>query len=285
MLRLDGQGGVYLLPAVRDVIVHDLAIETRQQLHQQAAAILQQRGEITEAAWHLLAADQPEQAVALWFPQREEEIQRGAAAAALAIFEQVSQHRLTGKSRQQLALVRAELYQLLGEPDKTSATLSESQWPADSELAIDAARLWGDALDATGRSDAALERYEEGAQRLNALLNQGAQLYVQRGLLQLRQREMEEARRNANLARFHAERLLGAVADQQGDFQQALVHYQSALSIAEALKHEPSLAQIHHYLGILTGRHQRMEVALPYFEAAMQHYEHIGDRLTREYVR
>ena len=45
------------------------------------------------------------------------------------------------------------------------------------------------------------------------------------------------------------------------------------------------MAQSHHYLAMLAGRHGDMGEALPHFEQAIEFYERIGDRVNREYVR
>jgi tetratricopeptide (TPR) repeat protein len=285
LVRRDGQDGVYLLPALRTVIYQDLGIEARQHFHLLAAHTRVQLGEYTAAAYHLCQADRPQEAVALWYPQRDEEIRRGQAGAALALFAQVSLHRLSGKRQQELTLLRSELYQLNGEPEKVVGTLQGLTWPTDQPLGLEAARLWGDALDAQGQSAAALARYDHGIEQLSHLLGRSLQLYVQRSAVHLRQRELDQARRDATLARFHAEQMLGAVADQRGDVAIAQEHYQTALAIGEALKYAAGIALIHHCLGILISRQQRMTEATPHFAKALAFYEQIGDRIKREYVR
>jgi tetratricopeptide (TPR) repeat protein len=146
------------------------------------------------------------------------------------------------------------------------------------------ARL-GQALEAQGQADAALETYQAGLDAVAALLRQGGQLHVQRSLTHLRQREMQQAWREASLAHFHAETMLGVVHEQRGNYATAHAHYTTALSIAEETVHLAGIAQTHHYLAILTGRQLEMEQALPHFEKAIEFYEHVGDRVNREYVR
>ncbi len=135
------------------------------------------------------------------------------------------------------------------------------------------------------RPDAALDTYQAGLETVTHLLRQGAQLHVQRSLTHLRQREMQQAWKEANLARFHAETMLGVVHDQRGDYETARAHYVSALATAEEADYEAGMAQSHHYLAMLAGRHGNMDEALPHFEQAIDFYEHIGDRVNREYVR
>ncbi len=104
LVQSDEQGGVTLLPALGEVVYAELPVETQEELHGQAAQIRAERGEYTAAAYHLYAAGQPDAAVELWYPQRAQEINRGQAGAALAIFSQISQRRLTTRSPQGTAI-------------------------------------------------------------------------------------------------------------------------------------------------------------------------------------
>jgi tetratricopeptide (TPR) repeat protein len=181
----DEQGGVALLPALRQVIYDELAVETREQYHLQAAAIRAERGEYTAAAYHLHRADQPEGAVELWYPLRRGEINRGQGPAALVIFAQISQRRLNKRQAQELALLRGELYELSGQPEKVVATLEKQEWSGDTERTIDAHILWGNALGQQGQGDAALRKYAEGLALQLTLFNQATQLHTLRGLTHL----------------------------------------------------------------------------------------------------
>lgn len=285
LVQEDGLGGVALLPALRDVIYGELPAETAEELHSQAAQIRAERGEFTAAAYHLVRAGQPDAAVELWFPQRSGEVQRGQAAAALAVFGPVAARRLAARRRKELLLLRSELYALLGEPARVIDELAQDDWPADDPATPEAKLRLGQAHEAQGQSAAALDLYQAGLDAVNRVLGQGAQLHVQRSFTHLRQREMHPAWREANLARFHAEIMLGVVQDQQGDYLTARQHYLTALDIAQETEFPAGIAQANHYLAMLIGRRLQMDEALPYFEQAMRYYEQIGDRVQREYVR
>ena len=285
LVQRDDQGGVTLLPALAEVVYAELPVETQEELHGQAAQIRAERGEYTAAAFHFSAAVQPAAAVEMWYPQRAQEINRGQAGAALAIFSQISQRRLPPEPRKQLLLLRSELHELVGEPARVIDDLQPAGWAADDPATPDAMLRLGHALEAQGQPDAALDTYQAGLNTVSQLLRQGTQLHVQRSLTHLRQREMQQAWQEANLARFHAETMLGIVYDQRGDYETARSHYISALATADEASYPAGMAQSHHYLAMLAGRHGDMGEALPHFEQAIEFYERIGDRVNREYVR
>ena len=60
LVQEDGQGGVALLPALREVIYTELPVDEQEELHSQAAQIRAERGEYTAAAYHLQRAGQPD---------------------------------------------------------------------------------------------------------------------------------------------------------------------------------------------------------------------------------
>lgn len=285
LARPDEQGGVTLLPALRQVIYDDLAVEDREQYHLQAAAIRAERGEYTAAAYHLHQGNQPETAVALWYAQRRGEINRGQGAAALAIFAQISQRWLTKPRAQELALLRGELYELTGQPDKVVATLAQQEWSPTSAQTIAARILWGNALRQQGQGEAALTKFQEGLTLQHKLLNQGAQLHTLRGLTYLHQRDMQQVRQEVARARLQVEYLQGALHDLSGAYERSLTHYQAALTIAHELNDASDIANVQHHLALLRGRQQGLAAAAADYEEAMRHYEQSGNLYRLEVVR
>jgi tetratricopeptide (TPR) repeat protein len=285
LVQPDDHGGVALLPALRDVIYGELTAERREELHAHAAQIRAERGAYTAAAYHLFRAGQPEAAIDLWYGQREQEINQGQAGAALAIFAQISPRQLSPRHGRLLLLLRAELHELAGAPVRTIADLAERDWPADERTTPEAMLRLGRAIEAQGDRERARSVYQAGLDATAALLHQSTQLHVQRSLTSLRQREMQQAWREARLAYFHAVTMLGIVSDQSGDYRVAREHYLQALTIAEQAGYQAGLAQTHHYLAMLAGRRHDLDEALPHFEQAIAFYERVGDRLNREYVR
>lgn len=290
LVQHDGQDGVILLPALREVIYTELSVENREHYHQLAATIRIARGEYTSAAYHLWQADQPEAAVAIWYPQRQEEINRGQASTALAIFEQISQRRLGGKQGKELLLLRSELYQLIGQPEKVIATMEAQSWVTSDHLGvdtltIDAHILWGNALSQRGRIDAALDKYREGLALQLKLMNQATQLYTLRSHTYLHQRDMQQVRQEINLARFQVENLQGAFYDFSGNYERAYSHYHLALAVAQEMNDASAMAAIQHNLALLVGRQQGLTAAAGYYEQAMNHYQQSGNLYRLEMVR
>lgn len=285
LVQQDEQGGVTLLPALRQVIYNELPVEGREQYHLQAAAIRAERGEYTAAAYHLHQGDQPEAAVTLWYANRTSEINRGQASAALGIFEQISLRRLPETSQKTLRLLRSELYQLLGEPQKVVATLKDVAWSAQEERSVDAALLLGKALDQQGRGDAALAAYGNGVEIAAGLSNKLVQLHVQRSLTYLHERSMTDAWREVQVARYVAENMLGTMHEQSGNLDAARNHYAAALAIAQESHYLVGVAKTYHNLGNLAVRKMEIEQAIAYYNQAMTTHQAVGDRFSIEVAR
>jgi tetratricopeptide (TPR) repeat protein len=285
LVQTNERGGLSLLPALREVVYTALPVETREELHGQAATIRAERGEYTAAAYHLFHADDPEAAIDLWYAQREHEINQGQASAALTIFSQISQRRLSARHRRDLLLLRAELYELIGEPAQVVDHLLQDEWAPDDPGTPEAMLRLGRAIEAQGHATLALQTYQTGLEAVTTLLHKGTQIHVQRSLTNLRRREMQQAWQEALLARFHSETMLGMVRAQSGEYTEAEQHYLAALDLATQVNYSVGLAQSYYHLATLAGRRQDMAAALPYFEQAISFYQQIGDRVNQEIVR
>ncbi|MEZ4674281.1 MAG: ATP-binding protein [Caldilineaceae bacterium] len=158
LVQEDKQGGIALLPTLREIIYTQLPVEAREDLHGLAGAIRALRGEYTAAAYHYSCAGRPDEAISLWYPHYDQEVRRGQAAAALAIFQQISAHRLSDTVAETLRLLRSRLLQLGGQ---SLAALTEVE-SVKTQWAVDAATVGGDALRTLGQADAALVRYGDG---------------------------------------------------------------------------------------------------------------------------
>ena len=143
----DGLGGLSLLPTIRDLIYTDrqrFPAENREICHFDAAHIRANRGEFTPAAYHFFQAGEVSQMVQVWFPKRRLEIQRGQGSTALHLFEQLSARTLPKEEQQALALLRAELYGLVGEANQGLAAINNVRWPSVGEVTTQARLLQGD---------------------------------------------------------------------------------------------------------------------------------------------
>lgn len=285
LVRPDDQGGIALLPALRQVIYDELPVETREHYHLQAGAIRAERGEYTAAAYHLAQAEQAEAAVALWYANRTTEINRGQARAALAIFEQISARRVGAKRQKELQLLRSELYQLFGEPAKVVETLSAVAWPPTEATSVDAALLLGKALDLQGQTDAARTAYAGGLTVAADLSSKMVYLHTQRSLSYLHERDMAQAWQEANRARYLAENMVGTLHEQSGQLDAAHTHYTAALELAQTINDQAGVARNYHNLGNLACRRLQIEEAICCYNLAMASHQQIGDRVGLEYAR
>jgi tetratricopeptide (TPR) repeat protein len=288
IVQEDGAGGVALLPVIRDLVLEDwqwLPTEQREQCHLAAANIRAVRGEYTAAAHHFAQAGEENTAVHFWFPHRQQEIQRGQANAALTLFEQISPKRLGKNERKALSLLRAELYRLTGRPDEGLAAIQTTRWRTASEMAVQAQELKGGFLNALGYPQQAAESLQQGQQLIQRLLRQLVRFRYQQTQHHLQQREMTEAWREARLVQFEAEHLQGMVREEQGNYDEAYLHYQRALSLAKSVQYEAGVAQINRELAVIFGRRGRVAEAVPHAEEAIRYFAHIGDRMGQEMVR
>jgi tetratricopeptide (TPR) repeat protein len=284
LAQLDGSGGVSLLPALRDVISGALPVELREELHMEAAQVRAERGAYTAAAYHLHQSGQSEAAIELWHEQCDHEIEQGQAGTALAIFSQISPRRLSHRHSQTLLLLRARLHELAGEPGRVVDDLAGLRWADDNPATPEAMLLLGRAVQAQGEHEQAMQRYQSGLDAA-ALLRLSTQLHVQRSRASLYRRDMRQAWREASLAHFHAVVTLGIVSDQSGEYAAARGHFRTALAIAQEAGYQIGVAEAHHYLATLAGRHNELDDALTHFDQAIAFYERIGDRQNCEQVR
>lgn len=287
LVQQDEQGGVALLPAIRELVYGDLSAELREQQHLAAAPIRAMRGEYTSAAYHYWQGGEDGLAIQAWYPYREQEIQRGQADAALTIFQEISLRRQHDKKeRQALALLRAELYKLTGEAEKGKADLQAVNWSPDSDATIQAYELWGRFVEALGYPHKALEKYEEGMDVTARLLNQLVSFRYQRGIVHLRQRAMKDAWKEARLAQYHAENLQGRLLEEQGRYIDAELQYRRTLTIAESLNYHVGIAKAHEDLFGLLGRQpDKFNNSMIHAKKAINYYERIGDRFSIAKIR
>ena len=285
LVQQDSAGAVALLPTLRTLLYEDLSVERREALHLNAARICATRGEITEAAYHLWRGGKAEQAVKFWFPQRKREIERGFATGALDIFTQISANRLEPAQQRQLALLRAELYDFMGEPEKLVDNLAAVEWPRDAVESIDAMYMWGVGLHTQGNTNDAQKRLRIGIDIISHLFSKYTQLHVRRGTIYMHEREMKEAWAEANQARYHAEHLQGAIQDHLGNYEAAQKHHQTALLLAQKTGSRQACARTQYHLGILASRQQDFTTAFKYFEQARENYSSTGNQTQEMYVR
>lgn len=290
LVEKDDQGSISTVGGLQDLIYHELSTEQREHLHLQAAHTLFPYAEYTEVAYHFWKAGQSNQAIQLWYPHRQSEIQRGYTDAALAIFEGISRNQVSAKEQRGLDLIRAELRLMRGDLSKgladITANITKPIWQDPSEARARLLAIQGYYQDALGYPDQAIRTYEEGIQLLTRLQTNTSRLHHQLSRLHLRQRELPEAKREARLLECQLQNLFGRIEDEEGCYQDALISYQKAFVLAQNLDDEASIAESSRNLAnLLGGRLQKLDEAIGYAQKAMAYYAQMGDRLRLEYVR
>jgi tetratricopeptide (TPR) repeat protein len=106
------------------------------------------------------------------------------------------------------------------------------------------------------------------------------------GKLQLRQKELAAAKREARLLECQLQNLYGVLEVEEGRYGDALISYQKALALAQAVGDEAQLADSYRNLAKLFGaRLQKLDQAVDYFQKAIACYEQLGDRMSVEQTR
>lgn len=281
----DGVGGIMVLPALAAIIRDDLSAELSERLHSAAAIVRLERGEYTEAAYHFSRSDQEQQAVQVWFPQRQHAIARGEADAARLIFSGIALQRLDTCERTALAIIRAELLKLVGQNEAGLHELEAVDWPGASEAS---ARLWmlrGEMEHAMGYPDRPLKSYGEGLRVTARLTSQLAALHQRRGTLLLHQRDLHASWAEVRRAEFDLEVLRGLLHDEEGAYDHALAAHRRARELAEQLDDDALRGLAERQIARVYGRRQQLEAAVTHAAQAIAIYERMGDRVNLEKMR
>lgn len=285
LVERDGHGGLALIPGLRETLYGELPTELRQELHLAAALVRAQLAEYTAAAYHYWQADQPAQAITIWYPNRKVAIARGEAEAALAIFTNLSARQLELPERKALDLIRAELRLLAGEIRQSFAEMEAIRWWDRSAAAARAHALRGRLQEASGDPDAAFASHIKSAELTLSLASEVTTALLTAGRLQIRLGNLTEARRLAQLAECNTQLLLGEIEQMQGHYNEALLAFHKALLIAEHFAEQPLLARTHRLLARVYGRQKRMAEAVNHIELALTIYGTLKDRIAQAWTQ
>ncbi|MCW1971009.1 MAG: tetratricopeptide repeat protein [Anaerolineae bacterium] len=278
-------GTVALQPALRHIALRQLSGEDRQACHLFAAQTRAARAEYTAAAYHYLEAAQPALAMWIWFAHREQEIGHGQAGLALELFSNVSSEQLNEQDRRTLHILRSELWLMVGDSERASAELNANTDVRGAHpLGSYVYELQARALQMRGQSERALEQYRQSlALSGRQLERMQSNLHTRIGAIYKTERNLAQARHEAQLARFEAERFMGEVEEEHGDYVKAQHHHQLALDIADEIDYKLGQAKAHFNLGTLMARLEDLNAALNHFEYAVKAYRRLGD-VVREHT-
>lgn len=284
LISQDQHEGVECLPIFRHFLYAELPIETRQKLHAVAAFVRSERGQYTAAAYHYLQANAPAKAVTLLYPQLEHEIQLGAAASAMQIFQQIAITHLPAPLAQTVVLARSRLYQLQGAQARALAEVESLQWQPKDALWLTYLQESGRALEGLGQGEEATRRYDEGITEIANLLQQKVFFTVRRGHVAIAERNLTRAWQDACRALYEAERLQGLVQGEMNNPAVARKHLLMAAAIAEDLTDQRLTAKVNEDLALLAGRQGNLTSAQQYAQKAIEHYQQIGDQFNAHCV-
>ncbi len=277
LVQLDGAGGVELHMALRAPIYADLSGDLRERLHTEAAGLRQLHGEYTSAAYHYVQASRAGEAIQVWYPHRQQELQRGRGEVALALLRELPRRGLGKAERNALDLCLAELFRLAGDLEAGRRQLELEDWQGEREAVVRAAALRGEFLEALGFPDSALATYGDAMLVTSRLLGQLVHLRRQRSMVHLRQKRMDQAWQEAKLAECQLLNLRGELEEEAGRYAEALATYQQALVLAQALDDPTSLALSEGNLASVYGRKQDVDQAVAYSQRAIERCRQIGD--------
>ena len=285
LLLRDGLGGIWVVPALRELIYAELPAEQRETHHLLAAEVRLARAEYTAAAYHYWQGNEENRAVQVWYPHLDTEIQRGQASAAYLIFLGISRRRLRKPERSALDLIRAQLHRLNGDATNGLFVLEAGDWSKPSRMNLQASTLRGQFYSCLGYPDKALTSYADGIDTVIHLLRDLLPFHHQRGIVYVQQREHAKVWSEVRLAEWTIHNLRGLAHDMEGHYAESYTAYRSALTLAELLEDDFRIAQTYCSLAILFGRQQDLYKAETYATAAIEYFERTGDRLNAEQVR
>lgn len=276
LLYYDQQGGVMLLPIYRALLVRRIPENKRRSLHIKVAGHSERYGDYTTAAYHLIAAGRSDVAVQLWYSYRHSQINQGQAQRALKMFRDIVLESLSKTTQEMLTLARAELLHLAGNVRQSIEDIDAILWQTPL-LTLEARYLQGrianDASDFTAADAALSEALEIGESIV------GARLSNVHGLLgwrHLRERKIEEAQREAQLARYELEQFEGEIQREIANYTEAAVHYNNALAIVQQLADSGRIAKTANSLAVLHLFQGDTELTKEYLNLAAEHYEQLG---------
>jgi tetratricopeptide (TPR) repeat protein len=276
LVHADAQGGVYLLPALRDTLYHGLLTsEEKELLHLEAAALRAQYAQFTAAAHHYAAGGEATIAIRLWYAHREQEIDQGRAGAALALLQAISPRRLTAEDQEMLALLCAELQKLVGQYDAAAKTVQATYWRIPF-LKAQAWRLEGDIAELRGEVGQAQQAYLAGQATVEQLLIAAAHFHRDLGYLYTNDVEFERAQREVLRLRHEAANLEGFIAEMRGELVTAATAYQEAFRLAQATQYAYGEANTHNNLGRIYAWQRQLAQAEEHLQEAIEFFRNTG---------
>lgn len=260
-----------------------LSPEQLESHHLQAAALYEERGEFTEAAWHYFNVQEFEKVIDVWYPFMDEEIANGNINTAAEFFNAISSKKLSKSHKEKLLVIRSELDLLLGRAQLISENNIE-KWTDTLEKAIYQQNL-AKAAFMTGENSKAEIYSDEAVNTLAKLGRREGEIRRWRLTMMLREGNLHGARADIDHMKYQLELMNAIYLDHCGNLDEAAVHLQNALEVAQHIQDKDAIAKTKHELAINFGRRGDMVHAEYYSNQAMDWYQQKGDRLRLEGTR
>jgi len=273
-------GSVAMLPALRERIYSErLTPDLRNSHHLDAAEVHAALGAYTEAAYHLHAGGEPDQAIQLWYPVMQSEVQRGKAGIAYDVFVGMERSGLSATESRALAEIQAHLHELSGEIEAALEAVGQIDLGEASEQRARLQAIEANFRDALGYPYSAQEGYQCSIDTLARLIGQTADAYYGSGMSYVRQRELSTVEDVALKIEQEHLMLRGFLAKEKGEFGRAYTILNEALAIAQKRDDLREVAKIYWKLSGTQMFREQFDDAIWYAEQAKEYYKKIGDRL------
>lgn len=275
-----GIGTVALLPALREYIYREkLTPDRRIEYHLDAAIILAQLAQYTDAAYHFNLGDEPTKAIQLWFPVMEEEIQRGQTGIAYDIFINMPYRNLPNKETNALRAIQSRLHELYGELQAGLAVLKQGDRQMLSELVIQNLELEGAFKAALGHPYLAQQTYQDCIDLITRLNTQKTIMHCRIGMSHIRRNEINKVEEHVLKAEQEVLILRGTFAESKRELGIADEIYREALELARKLDNNESIALSHARISGIQRMLGNFKEALFHAKQAKINYDYAENRL------
>lgn len=276
LLQADGSGGVEVPALLRPLIVENLSTEQAANLHRCAATVRSETAAITAAAYHWIAAGEPEQAFLAWEHHQLQEINQGQAATALRLFRRLVVQDLPTALRERVRVLCGNLENLVGQPLIALEDI-RSLLQKQSLAALEASDLEGRIHNERHDSTHARNAFHR-AQELAEMILEARLAMVHKGLSwgYWNENELRKADEEIDLAAYEVENMRGNLARERFHYEQARTHYLQAIQLAEACQYEAGIAKSCNQLAGILMLQGDFETCFQLLQRAYAIHEQIG---------
>jgi tetratricopeptide (TPR) repeat protein len=287
LLQSDKWGGITLLSHLHRLVYQRIPDAQRKELHLRAMHLRAERAQIVAAIYHALKADEPAQAVWLWFTHRTTEIERGQGVLVLPLLLTILPETLPDERDQTaLRIARAELLQMVGRAEESAKDLLPIHPSTGKHGYGVAQQLLANSFEMGGQVEQALTTYRAS---LDILLGspqlRAVSIHTRSSFLHAyRLGNMQEAKKDALRARMRAEMFDGQIEEQMGNYAAAFHRYEMAFALVKELPDAyAEQASLCFYLGNLQLKTGNFSAAIELVAQAIEGHRQRGDTIAPLY--